>query len=204
MDQDNEWSRENSHPDLGTMPQGVRRQQAARAAGVASDMFDDAVARFMNINRTDARCMDIIDRLGRMTAGQLAKASGLTTGAVTVMVDRLANAGYVARERDLGDRRKVWISMTPEANAISRALFSHYRMVEPVVQARFTPDQMAAIIEYLEVGAEISRRYAALLEQHIEPGPMSQQLLNAQRFEQAAHASMVTMIETLKARNPLS
>src|SRR5690242_15465290 len=89
---------------------GLLEQQffeAVRANQSATDMFDEAVAQFLGINRTDGRCLDVIDRRGRVSAGQLANESGLTTGAVTVVIDRLERAGYVRRIRDELDRRKV-------------------------------------------------------------------------------------------------
>ena len=61
------------------------------------------------------RCLDLIGRLGPMTAGRLAEESGLTTGAVTFILDRLEEAGMVTRRRDTEDRRRVWVEIVPEA-----------------------------------------------------------------------------------------
>ena len=58
--------------------------------------------------------MDFINLEGRMTAGRLAELTGLTTGAITGVVDRLEKAGFVRRERDDSDRRKVFIAPVPE------------------------------------------------------------------------------------------
>ena len=58
--------------------------------------------------------MDFINLEGRMTAGRLAELTGLTTGAITGVVDRLEKAGFVRRERDDSDRRKVFITPVPE------------------------------------------------------------------------------------------
>src|SRR5438477_1301080 len=70
-----------------------------RASQVASDQLDDIAAAGMGINRTDSRCLDIVDYAGPITAGDLARQSGLTTGAVTAVLDRLEHAGYVRRTR---------------------------------------------------------------------------------------------------------
>jgi DNA-binding MarR family transcriptional regulator len=59
--------------------------------------------------------MDILYLEGRVTAGRLAEVTGLTTGAITGVVDRLEKAGLVRRERDENDRRKVFIAVVPEA-----------------------------------------------------------------------------------------
>ncbi|HZD79103.1 MAG TPA: MarR family transcriptional regulator, partial [Actinomycetota bacterium] len=66
-----------------------------RAAQTASDVLDEAAVGVMGINRTDGRCLEIMERSGGLTAGRLASESGLTTGAVTAVLDRLEQAGYV-------------------------------------------------------------------------------------------------------------
>src|ERR687896_2017517 len=82
---------------------------AVRAYQTAVDSFDQAVADHVGINRTDARCVDLIDQAGGMTAGELARAAGLTTGAVTAVVDRLEAAGLARPVADPADRRRVRI-----------------------------------------------------------------------------------------------
>src|SRR5271155_5733202 len=82
--------------------------------GAASD-FDEGLAKRLRLSRTDMRCLDLIGRLGPITAGRLAEESGLTTGAVTFILDRLEEAGMVARRRDTEDRRRVWVEIVPAA-----------------------------------------------------------------------------------------
>src|SRR5580658_5836286 len=60
--------------------------------GAASD-FNEGLAKKLKLSRTDMRCLDLIGRLGPLTAGRLAEESGLTTGAVTFILDRLEEAG---------------------------------------------------------------------------------------------------------------
>jgi hypothetical protein len=52
-----------------------------RAYQTSNDNFDQAIADHLGMNRTDMRCIDLIDQAGGMTAGELARAAGLTTGA---------------------------------------------------------------------------------------------------------------------------
>jgi DNA-binding MarR family transcriptional regulator len=80
--------------------------------GAASD-FNESVAKKLKLSRTDMRCLELIGRLGPLTAGRLAEESGLTTGAVTFILDRLEEAGMVARRRDTEDRRRVWVQIEP-------------------------------------------------------------------------------------------
>ncbi len=63
--------------------------------GAASD-FDEGLAKKLKLSRTDMRCLDLIGRHGPLTAGRLAQEAGLTTGAVTFILDRLEEAGMVA------------------------------------------------------------------------------------------------------------
>lgn len=72
-------------------------------------MFAKMVADRAGISSADMDCIDFVNVEGRMTAGRLAELTGLTTGAITGVVDRLEKAGFVRRERDESDRRKVFI-----------------------------------------------------------------------------------------------
>ena len=78
-----------------------------RLLGAANDLADQAVADYLGLNRTDARCLDIIERLRGVTAGRLARESGLSTGAVTTVLDRLERSGLARRTSDPEDRRRV-------------------------------------------------------------------------------------------------
>ena len=85
----------------------------ARAHQAANDAFDEVAYEKLGINRTDGRCLDIVENNGPMTAGRLAQLSGLTTAAVTAVLDRLERAGYARRVRDPKDRRQVIVELTP-------------------------------------------------------------------------------------------
>jgi DNA-binding MarR family transcriptional regulator len=95
---------------------------AVRAYQTAVDNFDQAMADHIGLNRTDARCADLIDQAGGMTAGELAKAAGLTTGAVTAVIDRLEKAGIAQRVPDPSDRRRVRVEATPKLWEVSEPL----------------------------------------------------------------------------------
>ena len=72
-------------------------------------MFHQAVADELGLSITDHKCLDLIHRFGAMPAGRLGEMTGLTTGAITGMIDRLEKAGYVRRTNDPKDRRKTII-----------------------------------------------------------------------------------------------
>src|SRR5215510_3529160 len=85
----------------------IRRQQ------VRTDAFDDTVSIALGINRSDHRTIDVLDQEGPLAAGQLAKAVGLSTAAMTTVIDRLEARGFVSRTRDPRDRRRVLVELTP-------------------------------------------------------------------------------------------
>ena len=164
MDQDNHASSKISPP------LACRLQNAVRAAQTADDMFDETVVEFLGISRSDGRCIDIVDRLGRCTAGRLAAESGLTPGAVTALVDRLERAGYLRRSRDTADRRKVWIATTERTRQFNAHIWGHLSIVLPPLFESFTTEQVEAIVQYMEVSAYINRQRAALLQEHVIGG----------------------------------
>src|ERR687895_307840 len=72
-------------------------------------MFHQSVADVLGLHITDHKCLDLIRQYGAMPAGRLAELTGLTTGAVTGIIDRLEKAGYVRRANDPKDRRRTII-----------------------------------------------------------------------------------------------
>jgi DNA-binding MarR family transcriptional regulator len=117
---------------VGPEPKRTRREllqkaitDLGREISTNSLFFHEAVARKIGLNATDTRCLDLILRAGeaQLTAGDLGKATGLTTGAVTAILDRLEKAGMVWRARDAKDRRKVLVRPNPEAMGRVAALY---------------------------------------------------------------------------------
>lgn len=75
-------------------------------------MFHQVVADVLGLHITDHKCLDLIYRFGAMPAGRLAELTGLTTGAITGIIDRLEEAGYVRRTDDPKDRRRTIVEPT--------------------------------------------------------------------------------------------
>jgi DNA-binding MarR family transcriptional regulator len=84
-----------------------RLMRSGREMSAATVMFHTAVGERAGLSATEHKAMDILSRAGPLTAGELAAHTGLTTGAVTGLIDRLEAAGFVRRARDPEDRRKV-------------------------------------------------------------------------------------------------
>jgi DNA-binding MarR family transcriptional regulator len=139
-----------------------------RANQRATDEVDELMCQLLGINRTDARCLDILDQHGSMSAGDLAEASRLTTGAITAVVDRLERVGLARRVPDQTDRRRVLVEPTPKAYAIANEL-----MVEPMralytpMAERYSEEQLRLIIEFTREGRELQERHAEWLRERL-------------------------------------
>jgi DNA-binding MarR family transcriptional regulator len=135
-----------------------------RANQRATDAVDELLAEIMGINRTDARCMDILDQHGSMSAGDLAQESRLTTGAITAVIDRLERAGLARRVPDPSDRRRVLVEPTKKAFELATEL-----MVEPMraqyvpMAERYSDDDLRLILDFTRRGRELQERHAEWL-----------------------------------------
>ena len=137
---------------------------AARLQQNAYDRFEDAVAGYFGVNRTAMRCLEVLDRLGQQTAGELATQTGLTSGAVTAMLDRLERAGLVRRLADASDRRRVLVQMTDRAAQLAADVY------EPLAEEmaefeRYTDDQLRLLAEFLQTATRTLERHAGRVEQ---------------------------------------
>jgi DNA-binding MarR family transcriptional regulator len=139
-----------------------------RASQRATDVVDELMAVLLGINRTDGRCLDILDQYGSMSAGDLAEASRLSTGAITAVIDRLERAGLARRVPDPKDRRRVLVELTPEAYAAALEL-----MVEPMIALwrplgdRYTDDELRLFIDFTRRGRELQERHAEWLRERL-------------------------------------
>jgi len=154
MNQDTHLSREQREFAL------KRLMDAVRSAQSANDVMDEAFANFVGINRTDGRCLDVVDQRGRITAGDLAREVGLTTGAVTAVVDRLESAGLVKRGSDPGDRRKVVIELTPDAKSLAAEVYGPLAHASRPYIESLSDQQVLTLIGFLETSRRINLEHA--------------------------------------------
>ena len=163
---------------------------ASRLSQGATNLFDERLGEFLGINNTDGRCMDIIARLGRLSAGQLAIHSGLTTGAVTAVIDRLEAAGYVDRVRDPLDRRKIWVEPTPHVLQLVEIIFGVYDVIGPVMTRHFTDTQLAGILAFLRMARRVNEELAEGLRENTRTGGSpAAQIEQARQFRRAVDAA---------------
>ena len=98
-----------------------------------------------------------------MTAGQLATASGLTTGAITAVIDRLERAGYVRRERDAVDRRKVNVAVTEHHYTASAPIWGPLMEDWQRMLGERSESELRTITEFLVATAALGAKHAERL-----------------------------------------
>jgi DNA-binding MarR family transcriptional regulator len=133
--------------------------QEFRVNGINDLAFDQVTADLLGINRTDLNCLDIIERHGGVTAGQLAAEAGLTTGAVTAVLDRLEGEGYVRRVRDTEDRRRVKVEVTPEFVDEAKRIWDPLVAEWNELMQRPTIEQLKAMVEFMREANEVKPRH---------------------------------------------
>jgi DNA-binding MarR family transcriptional regulator len=140
----------------------ISRLIAAYRANTSREAaFDSLAAEEMGLGLTDLRCLDLVQANDGMTAGELANASGLTTGAVTAVIDRLERAGFVRRLRDDSDRRKVNVEVTPrhyeESGKVWAPLMEDW---QKTLASRFTAAELEVVIEFLQSATELGEKHS--------------------------------------------
>jgi DNA-binding MarR family transcriptional regulator len=144
--------------------------EANRESQVAVDKMDEAGGRALGINRTDGRCIDIVHRTGRISAGQLAGEAGLTTGALTAVLDRLERKGYLRRVPDPGDRRRVLIEVTELLDRRAIELWGVLGERGTPILAKFSTAELEAVLRFLRLSTELNERRAAEIRAELESG----------------------------------
>jgi MarR family transcriptional regulator, organic hydroperoxide resistance regulator len=127
-------------------------------------MLQHVIAENIGLHVTDAECIDFLQEMGPSTAGDLAKATRLTTGAITNVIDRLEKSGFVKRDPDPDDRRKVIVSFLPKK--LTRAK-SNYAALARKVQNLFSgydAHQLKFLIRHTQELNEIYRAQTKSIE----------------------------------------
>ncbi len=131
-----------------------------RLSGVTNDIADQVVADYLGLNRTDTRCLDIIERLDGVSAGRLASEAGLSTGAVTTVLDRLERAGYARRVQDPGDRRRVLVELTPAARRELQELYAPLTDATMRQLEGYTTDEVSLVRDFMRDNRRLNEAHA--------------------------------------------
>lgn len=127
--------------------------------GLGASFFRAAAGR-IGIPVTDMQVIDILESTGSATAGQLAELMGLTTGAITGMLNRLEEAGLVQRERDPNDGRRVIVQVVPGKDAMREinAVFASLGAAWGDIASHYDDEQIAFLLAFLTRSNAVSQK----------------------------------------------
>jgi DNA-binding MarR family transcriptional regulator len=131
--------------------------RAGRENSDASVMFHTAVAMRLGLNASDSKTIGILKRLGPITAGELARETGLAAASVTGLVDRLVEKGFVRRVRDGRDRRRVVIE--PVLDRVSRVFPAYLSLQRAMAKlcGHYSDTELHTIVDFLDRSAVLLR-----------------------------------------------
>jgi DNA-binding MarR family transcriptional regulator len=130
-----------------------------RVSGNLDDAFDNLAAQRLGVNETDLHCLNIIENAGGVTAGELAAESGLTTGAVTGVIDRLEKKGFARRASDPSDRRRVKVEVNKAFYARADNIWGPVAADWASALERFSREQLDSFDQFLRTTNEVTRRH---------------------------------------------
>ena len=141
---------------------------AMRDVSGQSVLYSQAVAERLGMNSTDLECLDHILR-GPVTAGRLAELTGLTTGAITGVIDRLERIGLARRESDPDDRRKTLVRALPAVWERVAPLFEPMERSAMAVLAGYRDEELALLLSFLTRARDAALTAMAELRSLPEP-----------------------------------
>lgn len=145
--------------------------RALRRVNLQGTVLGQSIAIRLGLSDSDVEALEALVDSGAATAGRLAELMGLTTGAVTRLIDRLEQSGYVRRVPDPADRRRVIVEVVPEKVATIQSVLSSLGRAGSDEIARYTDAQLDLIGDFLTRMADITRAEAGRLRTSgIEPG----------------------------------
>ena len=152
-------------PDRAALLAAVGRE-LGRELSTRTVLFHQAIAERLDLNATDHKALDFLCRAGPLTAGQLAELTGLTTGAITGIIDRLEKAGFAYRESDPTDRRRVIIQPRMENIAHDLVpLFDSLGCAMDELCTRYSDQELVLIQDFMTRAIAILQEETAKLRQ---------------------------------------
>ncbi|QKW40630.1 MarR family transcriptional regulator [Actinomadura sp. NAK00032] len=120
-------------------------------------MYHSALSARMGLGMTEEKALDLLQRLGPLSAGDLARHSGLAPASVSGLIDRLQAKGFVRRVRDEGDRRRVIVEIDPSRVQAFAELFAGFVRGLDEMYAAYGDDELALILDFLRRVTAVQR-----------------------------------------------
>jgi len=145
--------------ERGDLVEGIL--MAGRESSAATVMLHTAIAARVGLTATDTKTIDTLTRLGRVTAGEVARHTGLATASVTSLIDRLEKKGLVRRVRDPQDRRRVIVEPVRERIVQGDSVFGSIREGFASLLERYNDDQLETILDFMQRSSKRARELTA-------------------------------------------
>jgi DNA-binding MarR family transcriptional regulator len=139
--------------------------QAVQVYQDSTQAFDEAGADVLGLNRTDLKCLGVIYAQGSVPAGEIAKATHLTKGAMTTALDRIESAGYAKRVRDTEDRRGVRVELTKKGRDSVDMLWGHFAKKGNELLSQFDSGELDAILRFLKEATQMQDEHRERISQ---------------------------------------
>jgi len=124
-------------------------QFALRAMGMRLGRLNDAVAGLVDLKGGDIELLDHLGRIGPVSPGELATQLHVHPATMTGILDRLEKGGWIVRERDTPDRRKVRLRAIRTRGPELVRLYAPMNAAIVKICAAFTTEQLTAIRDFL-------------------------------------------------------
>lgn len=180
-------------------PSAGRREMLDELARVgrehsdATVLFHASIASLLDLHATDYKVLGILERSGALSAGEIARESGLAAASVTNLIDRLEQKEFVRRVADPTDRRRVMVEAITDRLSGARSLFASTRRSLAELYYRYSDRDLSVIADFLRQNAERLRTETRKLA--VEPVAM-----HRRRPLEASHVDLSTPRSTSKRR----
>lgn len=120
-------------------------------------LFHQRVAESAGLNVTDTKAMSVLMQEGVLTAGELALRLQLTTGAVTSVIDRLEDSGFLKRRADPKDRRKVILELDKRKVAQNGEAYASIGRSFVDLLTHYSTEQLELLVDFYQRTTDMTR-----------------------------------------------
>ena len=126
-------------------------------------LFHQTVAERLGLTATEFKSLRLLEHLGPLSLSALAREAGLQLGTMSGLVDTLASAGLITRERDPKDRRKMMLAASPEASEKAAVLYRDQGAAMAGLLDSYGPREFEAVLGFLEDASRVLAQSSANL-----------------------------------------